>query len=289
MARKNPRPDWLTIKIPLNNDQTKVRGCLGDKGLHTVCASARCPNQAECYGKGQATFLLMGPDCTRRCGFCAVSRDTPAPLDPQEPQRVAQAVKELKLKHAVITSVTRDDLPDGGAAHFAETVQAVRAANPGITVEILVPDFAGNRAAWEVSADSRPDVYNHNLETVRRLYPFVRPIADYERSLAQLLYVKERHPQMTTKSGLMVGLGESFEEVLAAGEDLARHRVGILTIGQYLAPVNGKNLPVQYYMPPEEFSRLETEMKKMGFALVAAGPFVRSSYNAAEAFARSRE
>lgn len=284
MSKNNPRPDWLTIRLPLNGDASPVRGCLDNLKLGTVCSSARCPNQAECYGKGRATFLLMGPNCTRRCGFCAVSREAPAALDPQEPGRVAQAVRELKLRHAVITSVTRDDLPDGGAEHFVRTVRAVRELNPGVSVEILVPDFAGARASWNVSASCLPDVYNHNMETVRRLYGTVRPQADYARSLEQLRYVKEHFPQLTTKSGLMTGLGETFEELLETGRDLRAAGVDMVTVGQYLAPVNGKNLPVVSYTHPDEFARLERELKALGFSMVAASPFVRSSYNAGEAF-----
>lgn len=289
MSKNNPRPDWLTIRLPLQNDQQPVRGCLDNLRLGTVCSSARCPNQAECYGKGRATFLLMGPNCTRRCGFCAVDREAPQPLDPQEPERVAQAVMELKLRHAVITSVTRDDLPDGGAEYFVQTVQAVRRKNPGVSIEILVPDFAGRQESWRISAGSLPDVYNHNMETVRRLYPSVRPQADYDRSLAQLRYVKDVFPQLTTKSGLMVGLGETYEELLQVGRDLRAAGVDMVTVGQYLAPVNGKNLPVVSYLPPEEFARLEKDLKAMGFAMVAASPFVRSSYNADEAFTAARQ
>lgn len=289
MSERNPRPDWLTIRLPLQNDQRPVRGCLGSLGLGTVCSSARCPNQAECYSKGRATFLLMGPHCTRRCGFCAVSREAPVSLDPREPQRVAQAVRELKLKHAVITSVTRDDLPDGGAAHFVRTVEAVRTENPGVTVEILVPDFAGNPEAWRTSASCRPEVYNHNLETVHRLYERVRPVADYRRSLEQLRSVKQEFPELTTKSGLMVGLGETYDELLETGSDLRAAGVDMITVGQYLSPVNGKNLPVERYMPPEEFERLAAALRALGFAMVAASPFVRSSYNAGESFDELKE
>lgn len=284
MSKNNPRPDWLTVKIPLHGEAKAVRDCLDSLRLGTVCSSARCPNQAECYAKGRATFLLMGPNCTRHCGFCAVDRDPPQPLDEQEPERVARAVRELHLRHAVITSVTRDDLPDGGAEHFVRTVRMVRELNTGVSVEILVPDFAGNKQAWQTSAACLPDVYNHNLETVSRLYETVRPQADYQRSLEQLLAVKKEFPQLRTKSGLMVGLGEEYEELLQAGRDLRAAGVDMLTVGQYLAPRSGRNLPVVRYMPPEEFAQLEKDLLALGFPMVAASPFVRSSYNAGEAF-----
>lgn len=288
MSRNNPRPDWLTIRLPSGasgNAQPSVRGCLENLKLGTVCSSARCPNQAECFSKGRATFLLLGPNCTRRCGFCAVDREPPLPPDPTEPERVAQAVQQLKLRHAVITSVTRDDLPDGGAEHFVHTVKAVRRLNPKVSIEILVPDFGGNLEAWRISASCLPEVYNHNIETVERLYPQVRPQADYRRSIEQLRQVKEWFPQLTTKSGMMVGLGETFEEIVEAGRHLRAAGVGMMTVGQYLAPISGRNLPVLRYMPPKEFARLEAELKRLGFPLVAASPFVRSSYNAGEDYA----
>ncbi len=284
MSKNNPRPDWLTIRLSNNDTQKEVRGCLESLQLGTVCSSARCPNQSECFSKGRATFLLMGPNCTRRCAFCAVDREQPMALDTGEPERVAQAVKQLKLKHAVITSVTRDDLPDGGAQHFVDTVRLVRELNPSVSVEILVPDFAGNIDAWDFSASSLPDVYNHNLETVQRLYATVRPQADYSRSLEQLKFVKDKYPQLKTKSGMMVGLGEEYDELVEAGRDLREAGVDMVTVGQYLSPISSRNLQVQYYMPPEEFTRLEDDLKKMGFLMVAASPFVRSSYNAGEAF-----
>lgn len=281
---RNPRPEWLSIRLNSGEEGRQVMGCISDLKLGTVCSSAKCPNQSECFGKGRATFLLMGPSCTRRCGFCAVERNEPSSLDPSEPERVAQAVSRLKLTHAVITSVTRDDLHDGGAGHFVATVEAVRGICPEVTVEILVPDFAGNIDAWSVSAASLPDVYNHNLETVERLYGTVRPIASYSGSLEQLKFVKEKYPEVKTKSGMMVGLGESYEEIIAAAKDLRAAKVDMITVGQYLCPVGSKNLPVEYYMPPEEFKRLEHDLQELGFSSVAASPFVRSSYNAGENF-----
>lgn len=279
----NGLPRWLSKRIPTGGQS--VNRCLDDLQLGTVCTSARCPNKAECYAKGRATFLLMGPNCTRHCGFCAVGRLTPAPLDTDEPRRVAQAVKRLALRHVVITSVTRDDLPDGGAAHFARTVAEVKALNPGVSTEILTPDFADNREAWAVAADAGADVFNHNMETVPRLYAKVRPEAVYERSLALLAFAKQRHPEMRVKSGLMVGLGETVDEILAVGRDLVAAGVDMLTVGQYLRPSADHNLPVEYFMRPEEFAELEVNLKGLGFRHVAASPFVRSSYNAEEALA----
>lgn len=275
-------PPWLKIRVPVHSDET-VHSCLDTHKLGTVCQSARCPNQLECFGKGRATFLLMGPVCTRHCGFCAVTDGAPTPLDPEEPARVAEAVKELGLRHAVITSVTRDDLDDGGASHFAATVEAVRASSPEVTIEILVPDFGGDEEAWAVAADSRPDVFNHNIETIPRLYDKVRPEADYDMSLALLDFVKERHPQGKTKSGLMLGLGETLEEVVEVCEDLRGIEVNMITIGQYLCPSKKVNLPVERYVPPEEFAELKADLDTLGFDFVACSPFVRSSYNAAEA------
>ncbi len=281
MSKKNPRPEWLSIRLEHDNEKLRsVEGCLVDLDLKTVCSSAKCPNRSECYSKRRATFIMMGDNCTRRCGFCAVGRDKPEPLDADEPMRVAKAVKRLDLKHAVITSVTRDDLADGGAEHFMKTVLEIRAMNPEVTVEILVPDFAGDIKAWDVSASSLPDVYNHNIETVPRLYPTVRPEAVFQRSIDQLEYVKSKYPTVLTKSGMMVGLGETYDEIILAAKALREAKVDIITVGQYLAPISERNLPVVYYMPPEEFVKLENDLKNMGFMSVAASHFVRSSYNA---------
>lgn len=285
MSRNNPRPEWLTVRLLPETAAPRVLACLRGLGLGTVCASAQCPNRAECHNAGRATFLLMGPNCSRHCRYCAVKHAAPAPLDPTEPERVAEAAARLGLRHVVMTSVTRDDLPDGGAAHFARAVACVRRRCPGATVEILVPDFGGVEAAWETSAACAPEVYNHNLETVERLFPAVRPGADFRRSLRQLAFVKERHPGLTTKSGLMVGLGEGLGEVLAAGRELRAAGVDVVTVGQYLAPDKDKNCPVARYVPPEEFARLREGLLAMGFAAVAAAPLVRSSYQAAETFA----
>ena len=281
MSKKNPRPEWLSIRLENDNDRLRsVEGCLVDLNLKTVCSNAKCPNRSECYSKRRATFIMMGENCTRRCGFCAIGREQPQPLDPDEPLRIANAVKRLDLSHAVITSVTRDDLLDGGAEHFNQTVTQVRKINPNTTIEILVPDFAGNEEAWCTSAKSRPDVYNHNVETVPRLYETVRPIAEFDRSVAQLAYIKEHFPDILTKSGMMVGLGEKYVEIIEVARKLREAQVDIITVGQYLSPINERNLPVKYYMPPEEFAKLEHDLKEMGFASVAAAPFVRSSYNA---------
>lgn len=276
-------PPWLKKTIPRETGR-EVTDCLADLRLDTVCRGARCPNSLECRSHGRAAFLLMGPQCSRACRFCAMDSGEPAPLDPDEPARLAEAVKRLGLGYAVVTSVTRDDLPDGGAAHFAGTVAAIRELCPDVSVEILVPDFWGDESAWAVAADSLPNVFNHNIETVERLYERVRPKADFDRSLALLDFVKERHPKMTTKSGMMVGLGEEMDEILESAQALRDVGVDIITVGQYLRPVSERTLEVKRYMPPEEFAELEKELKTMGFGVVACGPWVRSSYNAEEAF-----
>lgn len=281
------RPPWLTVRVPVGGTET-VDACLEDLRLGTVCRSARCPNRAECYNHGRATFLLMGPHCTRSCRFCAVTRHPPAPLDPDEPARVAEAASRLHLSHVVITSVTRDDLPDGGASHFAATVAVVRVRRPEATIEILVPDFAGREEAWAVAAASGADVFNHNIETVPRLYPEVRPDASYTQSLALLRWVKTHHPQQLTKSGLMVGLGESEAEILQVGRDLAAAGVDIVTVGQYLCPDRETHLPVSRYVEPAEFDAIGAAYREMGFRMVASAPLVRSSYHAEEAFAAAR-
>lgn len=278
-------PPWLKKTIPAASGHA-VADCLRDLRLDTVCRGARCPNGLDCKSRGRAAFLLMGPVCTRSCRFCAMAEGSPAPLDPGEPERLALAVARLGLKHAVVTSVTRDDLPDGGAAHFAAAVAAIRAGCPGVAVEILVPDFWGDTGAWAVVADARPDVFNHNLETVERLYDRVRPGADFDRSLAFLDFVKERCPDMTTKSGLMVGLGEEPGEIVEAAAALRDVGVDIVTVGQYLKPASARTLEVARFVPPEEFAGLERELIGLGFKSVACAPFVRSSYNAEEAFLR---
>lgn len=251
-------------------------------GLHTVCESAACPNIGECWNQRTATFMILGNVCTRRCGFCAVLKGPPLPVDYDEPRRVAEAVARLRLRHAVITSVNRDDRKDGGAELFALTIRAIRERVPDCRVEVLVPDFQGSHAAVDLVLEARPDVFNHNVETVPRLYRQVRLGARYERSLDILAYARRRCPDLVTKSGLMLGLGETTEEVLAVMRDLAERDVSVLTLGQYLSP-SPAHLPVARFVPPEEFAELAEAGRRMGFRRVIAGPLVRSSYHAAEA------
>ncbi len=261
-----------------------MRALLRRHGLNTVCQGALCPNQGECFVQGTATFLLLGRTCTRNCTFCAIpSEDRPPDPDPQEPERVALAAAELELKHAVITSVTRDDLEDGGASHFAETVKALKRNGPRIIVEILIPDFQGSLSALQTVVDSDPDIINHNLETVPRLYPEVRPQAVYSRSVDLLRRIKGINPEKITKSGLMLGLGEEKEEVLQVMADLRTVSCDLLTVGQYLQP-SGRHHRVARYVPPEEFEALRQEGEKMGFKAVFSAPLVRSSFHAAEVF-----
>lgn len=280
-------PPWLKKTLP-RADST-VSDCLDDLKLGTVCRSARCPNHVECQSKHRAAFLIMGPNCTRSCRFCAVPEGEPAPLDPEEPQRLAMAVKRLGLRHAVVTSVTRDDLPDGGASHFAAVATAIRSLCPGTTVEFLVPDFWGDQDAWEIVSQARPEVFNHNMETVLRLYPDVRPQADYDRSLALLDFAKERDPDTLTKSGLMLGLGEELDEVLEVAEDLRGVGVDMITVGQYLSPAGGRAIPVARFVSPEEFATLADDLRDLGFRHVACSPFTRSSHDASEALEEARK
>ncbi|RMG74221.1 MAG: lipoyl synthase [Nitrospirae bacterium] len=270
-------PPWLKTKDIIGKHQTKH--LLRRYGLSTVCEEARCPNRGECFSKPTATFMILGDRCTRDCGFCAVKRAVPMPVDPTEPVRVARAARDMGLRFVVITSVTRDDLPDGGAEQFALTIKAVKGLLPEAKVEVLTPDFKGNRDALKIVIDAGPDVFNHNVETVPGLYKKVRPQADYGRSLSVLKMVKEINPQIPTKSGLMVGLGESFEEVLEVMRDLRAVGCEILTIGQYLQPGRDK-LPVVEYIHPELFDKYREEGYRMGFRYVAASPLVRSSMNA---------
>jgi lipoic acid synthetase len=261
-----------------------MRTLLRRYGLNTVCEGALCPNQGECFGQGTATFLILGRTCTRNCTFCAIpSEDRPPAPDLQEPERVAMAAAELELKHVIITSVTRDDLEDGGASHFASTVKALKRNNPKIVVEILIPDFQGSRAALQIVVESDPDIINHNLETVSRLYPEVRPQAVYSRSIDLLKRVKGINPEKITKSGLMLGLGEEQEEVLQVMADLRAASCDLFTLGQYLQP-SGRHHPVVRYVPPEEFEELRQQGEKMGFKAVFSAPLVRSSFHAAEVF-----
>ena len=274
-------PAWLWRPIAHGGEYAAVEGLLDRLELSTVCREARCPNRGECYASGTATFLIAGDACTRGCRFCAVESRRPEPLDPGEPDRVAEAVEAMGLRHAVVTMVTRDDLDDGAAAHVVATIEAVRARTPDVAVEVLVSDFGGRGASVDAVADARPDVFNHNVETVPRLYKTVRPGADYRRSLAVLARAGERAPGMPTKSGLMLGLGETHDEVVEAMRDLREAGVELLTLGQYLRP-SAAHLPVAAFVEPDEFAELARVGRRLGFSGVASAPFVRSSYHAAE-------
>ena len=275
-------PEWLRLKLPISNTFAQTRNLLQDLNLHTVCESAKCPNHWECWSKGTATFMIAGDRCTRACGFCAVSTAKPLALETDEPLRVAQATQRMKLKHVVITAVARDDLADGGAEHFRQTIETVRQLNPGIVIEVLVPDFLDKDSSLETVLRAKPAIYNHNLETVRRLTPSVRSRATYDRSLSVLRKVKDRAEEsIHTKSGIMLGLGETGEELTQALQDLREARCDILTLGQYLQPTL-KHLPVVEYVRPERFQELGELARGMGFLHVASGPMVRSSYHADE-------
>ena len=275
-------PEWLRLKLPQSSAFTHTRGLLQELDLHTVCESAKCPNQWECWSKGTATFMIAGDRCTRACGFCAVSTAKPLPLQNDEPDRVAEAVFRLKLKHVVITAVARDDLKDGGANHFQETINAVRFRNPGIIIEVLVPDFLNKDDSLNMVVDAKPEIFNHNLETVRRLTEKVRSRANYDRSLSVLKKVKEYSDEgIYTKSGIMLGLGESESELLESMSDLRSVNCDILTLGQYLQP-SLCHLPVVDYITPEKFYEYGAKARDMGFMHVASGPMVRSSYHADE-------
>jgi lipoic acid synthetase len=274
------KPKWIRAQFPGTPEVRRLKGVLREHRLHTVCEEAACPNLGECFAHGTATFMIMGDTCTRRCPFCDVAHGRPAPLDPEEPANLAACIAGMGLRYVVITSVDRDDLKDGGASHFAACVEQVRRHNPGIEVEILVPDFRGRTAvALDRLGRCPPDVFNHNLETVPRLYRAARPGADYTGSLALLQAFKARHPGILTKSGLMLGLGESGAEVEQVMRDLREHEVDMLTLGQYLQP-SRHHLPVARYYAPAEFDRLATLARTLGFAQVASGPLVRSSYHA---------
>ncbi len=281
-AQTGPRrlPDWLKRPLPKGNENFLTHNLLRELNLETVCENARCPNRPECYARRTATFMIMGNVCTRPCGFCSVPRGTPEMLADDEPERVAEASFRLGLKHVVITSVTRDDLPDGGAEHFFRCAGAVR-QRTGAAVEVLTPDFLGDPQAIDRVIASEPDVFNHNTETVPRFYPKVRGRADYQRTLDLLARVKRLAPKLTTKSGLMLGLGETREELLDTFADLRAARCDVLTLGQYLTPTL-KHVPVARYLPPAEFEELGQLARSMGFQKVASGPFVRSSYHADE-------
>jgi len=274
-------PEWLTIRMPRPDTIKEVEGMMRQKRLHTVCESARCPNLPECWTKRTATFMVLGDTCTRACGFCAIKTGRGEDVDPLEPANVAKVAADLGLKHVVVTSVARDDLPDEGAGHFARTIRALHAQNPHTIVEVLVPDFKAKRELIATVVEAGPEIYNHNIETVRRLQGVVRPQARYERSLQVLRTVKELDPRVYTKSGMMLGLGETHEEVLETLRDLKEAGVDAVTIGQYLRPTM-RHLPVVEFVHPDRFKRYEEIGAEMGFAFVASAPFVRSSYNAIE-------
>ena len=279
---KIERPAWLRAPAPVGSNYRELKQLVNELNLHTVCESAACPNVGECWNRRTATFMILGNVCTRRCGFCAVQKGAPLAVDYDEPRRVAQACAALGLKYAVVTSVNRDDRADGGAELFALTIEAIRERIPGCKVEVLVPDFQGSRPAMEVVMNAHPDVLNHNTETVPRLYRQVRLGARYERSLDMLAYAKQIRPHVPTKSGLMVGLGETTREVLQVMRDLRAHHVDILTLGQYLRP-SQKHLPIIRYVPQSEFDEFKRAGYEMGFAHVESGPLVRSSYHASDA------
>ena len=282
-----PRPEWLKVRVHDNETSRGIASLIEDKHLNTVCQEARCPNIFECWGvEKTATFMLMGDVCTRRCGFCAVAQGAGKPLDLDEPRHVAEAVKALGVAHAVVTSVNRDELPDGGAAHFAATIREIRARAPGVTVEVLIPDFLGSEAALETVLDQQPEVLNHNTETVERLYRRVRPDAVYARSLELLRRAAKRRDEeeisLKVKSGVMVGLGETREELRSTLRDLRSCGVEVVTVGQYLQP-HARRLPIERYYTPAEFEEIRRECEEMGFARVESGPLVRSSYHARRA------
>ncbi|TNF92338.1 MAG: lipoyl synthase [Gammaproteobacteria bacterium] len=279
-SRPLRKPEWIRAKSPGTPEVARLKKVLRSNQLHTVCEEANCPNLGECFGHGTATFMIMGDICTRRCPFCDVAHGRPAPLDVQEPTNLAQTIQAMNLKYVVITSVDRDDLRDGGAGHFADCVQQVRQLNPGIQIEILVPDFRGRMdRALDILNQAPPDVFNHNLETVPRLYREVRPGSDYQFSLTLIRRFGERYPEVPTKSGLMLGLGEEIDEIEQVMHDLREHGCNMLTLGQYLQPTVN-HLPVKRYVTPDEFDRLARLGQSMGFSHVASGPLVRSSYHA---------
>ncbi len=281
VAPRAPKPDWLKVRAPGSPTFLRLKGLLRELNLHTVCEEARCPNIGECWDHGTATFMILGDVCTRACAYCAVSHGRPGPLDPAEPARVAHAIQTLGLNYVVITSVDRDDVTDGGAGIFAETVRETRARLPHCRIEVLIPDFRGNEAALCTVLDAQPDILNHNVETVPRLYRMARSGGRYDRTLQLLARAKSYAPDIPTKTGLMVGLGEERHELLATFADLLEVGCGILTIGQYLRPTN-EHAPMIRYYHPDEFRDLKTTALEMGFVHVESGPLVRSSYHANE-------
>ena len=285
---KSSRPAWLVVKAPDEHKLNHVKGILGELNLHTVCEEALCPNIGECWENKTVTFMILGDVCTRNCQFCAVGKGKPSPLDPFEPENLAKAARELGLKHVVITSVDRDDLEDDGSGHFAATIIAIRKSSPSTSIEVLVPDFIGSPHAIDTVVKAGPDVVNHNMESVPRMHWKVKPKSDYKVSLNLLERSKELNPDIYTKSGIMVGLGESVDEVYSLMKDLRNVNCDILTIGQYLRP-SQKHMPVLEYVTPEQFREYRRVGESMGFMFVASGPFIRSSYNAAELYDRIRQ
>lgn len=275
------KPAWLLKKIERTAETREVKHLLRDLGLNTVCEEASCPNLSECFGRGTATFMIGGDRCTRRCHYCDVTTGRPNPLDPTEPRRVAEATRRLNLRYVVVTAVARDDVPDGGAAHFAATIRNIRQIVPGIQIEVLIPDFKGRHAALQTVLDAQPDVLNHNIETVRRIFDDVRPQGDYDRTLELLARSKALAPSIPTKSGFMVGLGEASEEVCATMRDLRGVGVDLVTIGQYLQP-SKQHVAVAEYVSPERYGEYRRYGKELGFRATFAGPFVRSSFHAGE-------
>ena len=277
--RPKRRPEWLKVRAPQGETYDELKRLMRVKTLHTVCEEALCPNIGECWGRGTATFLLLGDTCTRSCAFCNIKTGRPAPLDEEEPRRIAQALLAMRLKHAVLTSVDRDEQPDGGAHIFAEVIRQIRLLQPGCTIEVLIPDFKGNRDALKMVTDAAPEILNHNVETVPRLFKKVQPQDNYEWAMTTLGSAKHLSPTQVTKSGIMLGLGETQEEVIAVMRDLADRKVDILTLGQYLQP-SQQHMPIERYVPLEEFSELKQIGMELGFRWVESGPLVRSSYNA---------
>ena len=284
---QKPKPEWLRRRFSFKSSVTEVNDLLQDLNLHTVCQEAHCPNQSECFGNHTATFMLLGGHCSRNCTFCAVTHGVLEPPDPDEPQRVAEAVSRLGLEYVVLTSVTRDDLADGGGSHFAATIEAIRAVGPDVLMEVLIPDLQGSVQALATVLEARPSVLNHNIETVSRLYPEVRPQADYRRSLQLLAEVKRLNRRTVTKSGFMVGLGERPEEVSDLMQDLRRIDCDLVTIGQYLRP-SQDHYPVMDYIHPDLFKDYQREAESLGFLGVAAGPYVRSSYQAEKLYRKAK-
>ncbi|MHA3775084.1 lipoyl synthase [Verrucomicrobiota bacterium sgz303538] len=275
------KPDWIKVRLPSNPRFFSTKALISDLRLHTVCESAQCPNRWECWSQGTATFMIAGDRCTRACGFCAVTTARPLALEADEPQRVAEAVQRMKLKHVVITAVARDDMKDGGARHFAQTIEAIRAVSPEIIIEVLTPDFHAKEDCLQIVAEAEPHIFNHNIETVERLTPLVRSRAKYRVSLQVLRRMKEIAPKIVTKSGLMLGLGETETEIFQTMDDLREAGVQVLTVGQYLRP-SPQHLPVVSYIHPDTFNLYRDIGHQKGFEHVASGPLVRSSYHAAD-------